>query len=458
MLLLKRDTAAGHAGFLFHVELALQIAAPHGLDEAAPGLLQLLGLLKRVRLEDVAVEVGLGLVEQALLHIVQQLGDARLELIERDDNLLAVVAADGDALALFHVLGADLDAQRHALHLPVGKLPAGAVVAEVALAADARGLETADELLGLLGDAGLVRRDGQHDDLDRRDFGRQHKAAVVAVGHDETADDARGHAPRGLKRVGELVFLIRKGDVKCLGKAVAEVVAGAGLERLVVVHHALDGIGVLGAGELFFLGLVAADDGHRHVIFQRIGVDLEHLQCLGARLFLGGMDRVTLLPEELTAAQERARRFLPAEHAAPLVIQARQVAPAVHNVAPVLAEQRLGRRADAQALGQLLAAADRDPRALRREALDVILLLLQEAFGNKHRHGDVFMSRLLEFPVQRVHDVLPDGIAIGAHDEQALYRGIVHELRLDADVREPLGKVDLHVGDLLDFFLFGHSC
>ena len=135
MLLLKRDAAAGHAGLVLHLELAGEVAAPHGLDEATVFLLQLLGLGQRVRGIGVLVEVALGLVEQALLHGLEQLGDARLQLVERDGDLLAVVAADGDAVAGLDVLRADLDAQRHALHLPVGELPAGAVVAEVALRA-----------------------------------------------------------------------------------------------------------------------------------------------------------------------------------------------------------------------------------------------------------------------------------------------------------------------------------
>ena len=43
--------------------------------------------------------------------------------------------------------------------------------------------------------------------------------------------------------VVELVVLAGEGDVKGAGEAVAEVVAGAGLESLLVVHHALHGVG-----------------------------------------------------------------------------------------------------------------------------------------------------------------------------------------------------------------------
>ena len=355
------------------------------------------------------------------------------------------------------VLRADLDAQRHALHLPVGKLPAGAVVAEVTLRAQAGGLQARDELLGLLGHTGLVRRDGQHDDLDRRDVRRQHETAVVTVGHDQTADDARGHTPRGLVRIGLLVVLVGIGDVERAGKAVAEVVACAGLQRLAVMHHALDGVGVHRTGELLLIGLVAADDGHGQLLLTGVGIDLEHLQRLLARLFLRGVQGVSLLPEKLAAAQERARGLFPAHDAAPLVIQARQVAPAVHDVAPVLAEERLGRRAHTQALRQFLAAAHGDPRALGREALDVVLLLLQQALGDQHRHGHVLVTGRLELPVEHLLDVLPDGVAVGAQNEQALDVGIIHKLRLGAHVGEPLGEIHFHIGDLLDLFFFGHK-
>ena len=73
VLLLKGDAAGGHAGLFLHVKLALEIAAPHGLDEAAVGLLQLVCLLQRVGSVAVLVQIALCLVEQTLLNIVKQL-------------------------------------------------------------------------------------------------------------------------------------------------------------------------------------------------------------------------------------------------------------------------------------------------------------------------------------------------------------------------------------------------
>ena len=108
----------------------------------------------------------------------------------------------------------------------------------------------------------LVLGHGDDHDLDGGDAGGQDQAVVVAVGHDDAADHPGGHPPAGLVGVVELVVAAGKGDVKGLGKTIAEVVAGAALEGLVVVHHALHGVGLLGAVELLLIGLPALD--HRH--------------------------------------------------------------------------------------------------------------------------------------------------------------------------------------------------
>ena len=299
--------------------------------------------------------------------------------------------------------------------------------------------------------------DRDDDDLHRRDLRRQDEAAVVAVGHDDAADQTRGDAPGRLEGVDLLVVLIRIENVERLGKAVAEEVGRARLQGLAVVHHALDRIGRLGAVELFLVGLLAARDRHGQHVLAEVGIHIEHALCLLAGLLGRGVHGVALLPEELAVAQERTARLFPAQHAAPLVIHLRQIAPGVDDVVEVLAEQRLGRRADTVALLELLTAAHRDPRALRREALDVVLFLLQQGFRDQHRHIDVLCAGLLEFRIHQTLDIFPNGVTVRTVDKHALDRGIVDQLCLFADIRVPLGKIDLHIGDLFNFLFFGHS-
>ena len=148
--------------------------------------------------------------------------------------------------------------------------------------------------------------------LGGRDARRQHKALVVAVGHDDRADQAGGHAPRGLLHVLEGVVLVRVLHVKRLGKAVAEVMARAGLERLAVVHHGLDGVGLFRAREALLLGLFALEHRDGKVLLAELRIDVQHAQGLLHRLLGGGVDGVALLPPELTAAQEWTGGLFPA--------------------------------------------------------------------------------------------------------------------------------------------------
>ena len=77
--------------------------------------------------------------------------------------------------------------------------------------------------------------------LDGRDLGRQHQPLVVGVAHDQAADQARADAPTGLPDVIELAFLGLELHVEGVAEILAEIVAGAGLQREAVLHHGFDG-------------------------------------------------------------------------------------------------------------------------------------------------------------------------------------------------------------------------
>lgn len=66
------------------------------------------------------------------------------------------------------------------------------------------------------------------------------------------------------------------------------------------------------------------------------------------------------------------------------------------------------------------------------------------------------MAGLFELGVHDALDVLPDRVAVRAQDRKALDRRILDQLGLAADIGVPLGKIDLHIGDLLHFLLFRH--
>ena len=388
------------------------------------------------------------LVKQRLLYLVEQLRHDGRQVLKLYDGLLAVVAADQYALAVLDVARADLQAKREALHLVLGELPARAVLREVDLNADTGLLERLVQLICLVHDARLVCRDRDDNELEGRNLGRQHQALVVAVGHDDSADKTGRYTPGGLVHVLQRIVLIGILHIECTGKAIAEVVRGARLQRLAVVHHSLDRIGILGAGEALLLGLLALEHRDRQVFFTELGVDVQHAHGLLARLLLGGVHGVTLLPPELARAQERAGGLFPADDRAPLVIQLGQVAPRADDLSVVLTEQRLRGRAHAQALLQLLRAAVGDPGDFGGEAFDVILFALQQGLRDKERHRHILVAGLLEHAVQCLLDILPQRLGVRPHDDAALDRRVVNHLRLFDDISIPLGEIHIHGCDL----------
>ena len=84
----------------------------------------------------------------------------------------------------------------------------------------------------------------------------------------------------------------------------------------------------------------------------------------------------------------------------------------------------------------------------------MVLLLLKQGLRDEYGQVDILMAQLFELAVQNALDVLPDGVAVGPVDEHALDRGVVDELRLFAHVSVPLGKINLHIGDLADLLAF----
>ena len=301
----------------------------------------------------------------------------------------------------------------------------------------------------------LGNRQNHH--LDGGNLGRQHQAVVVTVGHDDAANETGGHAPGGLEGVDTLVVLIGKGDVKCLGEAIAEVVGSTCLQSLLIMHHALDGVGGLGAVELFLVGLLAPGNGHGQHVLAEVGIQVQHLLSESLGLLCAGVHGMTLLPQKLPMAQEGTAGLLPTQHTAPLVILHRQIPMGLNDLCEMIAEQRLRGGTDAHSLFQFFVAAHGNPGALGGEAFYMVLFLLQQAFRNQHGHIDILHAHLFEFGIHDALDVLPDRIAIGAVNEYALDGGIVNELRLFAHVGVPLGEVHLHVGDLLNFFILCHD-
>ena len=93
----------------------------------------------------------------------------------------------------------------------------------------------------------------------------------------------------------------------------------AGLQCLTVLHHRFDCVGRIGAGETFRGSLLTSNHRHRHEIFRKVCIDVEHLACFAERLFSGRMRSVAFLPEELGSAQKESGAHFPTHDIGPLI-------------------------------------------------------------------------------------------------------------------------------------------
>ena len=415
-----------------------------------------------VDLARVGRAVGLGAGEEVVLDGLQALDHGGDEFGARDASLLAGVATGDEDGVGREVARADFDAQGDALLDPAPGLVAAADVAVIdrhddLAVVEALGGELLLERLAIgedvsLGGVVLIDRADHH--VLRGEAGRSHEAVVVGVRHDHAADEAGGHAPRGRVRVLLGTLLVLELDVAGLGEVLAEVVRGAGLEGLAILHHRFDAERVDGAGETFALGLTALDDRHRHVVLGEVGIHLEHLVGLLDGLGFGRVDGMAFLPEELGGAEEEARAHLPADDVGPLIDEDREVAVGLHPLGVSLADDGLGSRADDERLFELTGGDELairsgfearvgDDGAFLGEAVDVRGFLLDVADRDEEREVGVHVAGLLEHRVEVAVDVLPEGVTPRLDHHATTDRAVLGQVGVLDHLQIPLGIVIL---------------
>ena len=175
------------------------------------------------------VQILFCLVIHLLLHNFQLLSNGGLQLLQLHKDLLPVGTADNDALAVFQIPGTALHPQGHAFHLIFRAFPAHGAVGVVHLHPQAGIHQPVPDGSSPLQNACFMLGNGKHHHLHRRNHRRQNQSVVVAMGHDNAANQPGGHAPGSLERIDLLVIFVGKFNIKSPGKAVAEVVGGAGL-------------------------------------------------------------------------------------------------------------------------------------------------------------------------------------------------------------------------------------
>jgi hypothetical protein len=191
-----------------------------------------------------------------LLNGVQRDCQLRDGLALRNRFLGSRVAPFHDDIAAGDVARAEFEDHGHAQALPVEELRSGAdPFAGIDMSADIAGELGCD--IHHLRAFGFLPINRHEDRLARRDFRRQHKALVVGMRHDQSADQARADAPAGLPDIIERAFPGLELNIEGLSKILAQVVTGAGLQRHAVLHHGFHGERFQGTREFLRLRFYA---------------------------------------------------------------------------------------------------------------------------------------------------------------------------------------------------------
>ena len=178
------------------------------------------------------------------------------------------------------------------------------------------------------------------------------------------------------------------------------------------MHQRLDRISILSSGKFLALCLASCNNRNCEIIFYKTLVDFPHHLCTLFRFLVCRVDRVSLLPQELSGTEERSCSLLPAENRTPLVPHLRQVTVGLHGLAPHVAEQRLGCRADAETLLKRLHSAVCHPCHLGSKALDMVFFFLEQTLRDQDRKIYIFHSRLFKASVKIRLNILPQRIAV----------------------------------------------
>jgi hypothetical protein len=237
------------------------------------------------------------------------------------------------------------------------------------------------------------------------------------------------------------------------------------LQCLSILHHRFDTERVIGSGKTLAFGLHTAHHGHGHPALGELGVNVQHLLGLFHGFCLGGMRRVSLLPQKLCGAEEQARAHLPPDHIRPLVHKKRQVSVTLNPSLVGFPDDGLRRGTHNQLLFKLGLGVYNDPfsvwvvfepvvgdhGALLGESFNVGRLFTQVALRDEQRKIRIHVTGVLELAVEHLFHPLPNGETIGFDNHAPFHIAVLGEVGFDYNFIVPLGVVLVAGGQ------FGHD-
>mmetsp|Transcript_28833 Transcript_28833/g.52959 ORF Transcript_28833/g.52959 Transcript_28833/m.52959 type:complete len:435 (-) Transcript_28833:189-1493(-) len=326
---------------------------------------------------------------------------------------------------ILHILRTDFNAETDSMEFMMVELPAGGVVlTSIGDGANTCLLELALDLsdfskhllLNFLG--GVVAGDGDDDGLSLGDLGREDETLVIRVGHQHDTDRTGGNTPRVLP---DKLFALVLGlvfDIEHLTKILAQAVAGGTLDGLAGLRdEGFDSGSVKGTGELLLATLASLDDRDGQEVLIHLAVELEDFEDLGLSLSLRGKGSVALLPQEFTGADEGSGILeLPTDNISPLVKTEGKITVTANPLTVVRVHDGFRSGSNGNGLFHGSVTGLSHPCDLRSETLDMVLLGVQDVFGNEKGKIGVFHTTGLDLFVKPALNNLPHGISTGSED------------------------------------------
>src|SRR5579875_2574325 len=136
---------------------------------------------------------------ESFLHLFEQFWQTLLQRIDRHNLFSSIIAAHQHHALVLRIAWADLNAYRHAAHLPLVEFPTRRVLAAVygeAHLTFKHLFDTSDRLF-YQRSFGLLAPDRHHYGLIWGQAWRQDQTRLIAMNHDDTTDHARAEAPTG---------------------------------------------------------------------------------------------------------------------------------------------------------------------------------------------------------------------------------------------------------------------
>ncbi len=260
-------------------------------------------------------------------------------------------------------------------------------------------------------------------------------------------------------------------DVLRFGEILAQVVGGAGLDRLAILYHGFNGESHDRAGESFVFGFFTGDDGNGQVVAQEFLVEAVDRAGFGDGFVAGFMGGVAFLPEELGRAEEQARAHFPTHDVGPLVDQQGKIAVGMHPAGECGSDNRFGGGADYVRFGEFpggdhfgftvlafhcFKAVVGDDRALGGEAFGVLRFFFKVGKRDQQREVGVLVAGGFEAAVEGELDEFPYAITPWLDHHAAAGFGVFCKIGGAHDLLVPFGEV-FGAGRCDGCFFSGHD-